>query len=121
MYNRHLNTFLYVADHGSFSKAAEAMFISPTAMAKQVNLLEDRLGVKLFHRTYQGLSPTEAGRIVYSGAQELISLSDSICRRARAAGEYGERGIRIGTSPMNPVQPLLDRWLEVSDRAPASA
>lgn len=82
MYNRHLNTFLYVADHGSFSKAAEAMFISPTAVTKQINLLEDRLGVKLFHRTYQGLSLTEAGRIVYSGAREIISLSDNVCRRA---------------------------------------
>ena len=118
MYNRHLNTFVYVADHGSFSKAAEAMFVSPTAVTKQINLLEDRLGVKLFHRTYQGLSLTEAGKIVYTGAQKMIALSDDICGRARAAGTRSEAVVRIGTSQMNPVQLILSRWLEAATADP---
>ena len=118
MYNRHLSTFIHVADHGSFSKAAEAMFVSPTAVTKQINLLEDRLGVRLFHRTYQGLSLTEAGKIVYAGAREMIALSNDICGRARAAGTHSESVVRIGTSQMNPVQLLLNRWLEVSAAEP---
>ena len=48
MYNPQLDTFLRVADAGSFNKAAEEAYITPTAVIKQINLLEDHLEVKLF-------------------------------------------------------------------------
>ena len=51
MYNHQLDTFIVVADSGSFNKAAEALLISPPAVIKQINLLEDSLGVRLFTRT----------------------------------------------------------------------
>ena len=47
MYNPQLETFLCVAECGSFNKAAEKLFISPPAVIKQINLLE----VNLWHRT----------------------------------------------------------------------
>ncbi len=43
MYNPQLETFLRVADAGSFSKAAESSYITPTAVIKQINLLEANL------------------------------------------------------------------------------
>ena len=46
MYNPQLETFLKVADAGSFNKAAEEAYITPTAVIKQINLLEDSLGVR---------------------------------------------------------------------------
>ena len=61
MYNPQLETFLKVADAGSFNKAAEEAFITPTAVIKQVNLLEDSLGVKLFVRSHRGLTLTKQG------------------------------------------------------------
>lgn len=118
MYNRHLNTFLQVADCGSFSKAADALYISPTAVTKQINLLEGRLGVKLFRRSFQGLALTEAGQIVYKGAQEMIDLSNRVVKRARQAGAQPDHRVRVGTSPMNPVQLLMDRWMKVSAGQP---
>lgn len=48
MYNHFLDTFIKVADAGSFNKAAEELFISPNAIMKQINLLEDNLGFELF-------------------------------------------------------------------------
>lgn len=56
MYNHQLETFIRVADAGSFNKAAEESYITPTAIIKQINLLEDSLGVKLFERTRRGLT-----------------------------------------------------------------
>ena len=47
MYNPQLETFLHVADAGSFNKAAEESFITPTAVIKQINSLEEFLGVRL--------------------------------------------------------------------------
>ena len=46
-----LETFLHAADAGSFNKAAAERYITPTAVIKQINLLEESLGVKLFDRS----------------------------------------------------------------------
>lgn len=63
MYNPQLDTFIRVAEAGSFSKAAQESFITPTAVIKQMNLLESRLGLTLFHRSHQGFRLREqAGR-----------------------------------------------------------
>ena len=48
MYNPQLETFLCVAEAGSFNKAAEQLFITPTAVIKHINLLESNLQVQLF-------------------------------------------------------------------------
>ena len=44
MYDPHLDIFLQVAELGSFSRAAEALYISAPAVIKQIGLLEDRIG-----------------------------------------------------------------------------
>lgn len=62
MYNPQLDTFLCVAESGSFNKAAEKLYISPPAVIKQINLLEESLGLQLFVRTHRGLVLTEAGK-----------------------------------------------------------
>lgn len=72
MYNPQLETFIRVADAGSFNKAAEESFITPTAVIKQINLLEDSLGVKLFDRTHRGLHLTKAGHSLYQDSKYII-------------------------------------------------
>ena len=64
MHNPQLETFLRVADAGSFNRAAEESFITPAAVIKQINLLEENLGVKLFDRSHRGLTLTKAGRSI---------------------------------------------------------
>ena len=59
MYNPQLETFLRVADAGGFNKAATESYITPTAVIKQINSLEESLGVKLFDRTHWGLRFTD--------------------------------------------------------------
>ena len=65
MYNPQLETFLCVVEAGSFSKAAEQLFISPPAVIKQINALEANLNLQLFHRTHRGLVVTKAGQSLY--------------------------------------------------------
>ena len=72
MYNPQLDTFLCVADAGSFNKAAEKLYISPPAMIKQINLLEERLGLQLFVRTHRGLHLTRAGWSLYHDTKYVI-------------------------------------------------
>lgn len=83
MYDRHLDTFIRVADAGSFLKASEKLYISANAITNQINLLEERLGVKLFRRGPQGLVLTEAGQLIYSEAKKMIHQSNTVMRKAR--------------------------------------
>ena len=64
MYNPQIETLIQVADAGSFSKAAERMYITSVSIMNQINALEKRIGVKLFERTNQGVELTEAGRSI---------------------------------------------------------
>ena len=62
MYNPQLETFLCVVESGSFSKAAEKLYISAPAVIKQINSLESSPGLQLFDRSHRGLKVTPAGK-----------------------------------------------------------
>ena len=90
MYNPQLETFIRVADAGSFNKAAEELFISPPAVIKQINLLEAQLGLTLFVRTHRGLKLTEAGKSLYRMrnmslgiAGNLLNVPERRCKRKK--------------------------------------
>lgn len=118
MYDRHLDTFIQTADCGSFLKASEKMFISANAITKQINLLEQRLGVKLFLRSPQGLVLTDAGRLIYSEAKKLIRQSNAVLRKARELEGPKEYVVHIGVSLMNPVNFLLEQWGRAAQQYP---
>ncbi|MCX4315860.1 MAG: LysR family transcriptional regulator [Lachnospiraceae bacterium] len=118
MYNPQLETFLYAADAGSFSKAAEQMFITPTAVIKQINLLESTLDIKLFDRTHRGLTLTKAGVSFYKDAKYIIQYSKDSVSRAKNAMKGDDNVIRIGTSPMTPAQALIELWPTVHEQCP---
>lgn len=118
MYDKHLDYFLLVADCGSFSKAAEKSFISPTALIKQINLLEASLGLTLFVRTNHGVKLTDAGLSIYHDAKRIITLSGQAVQKARQIEQANKRTIRIGTSLLRPCKTILDFWDSVSDDHP---
>lgn len=118
MYSPHLETFLKVADAGSFNKAAEESFITPTAVIKQINLLEADLGVKLFDRTHRGLILTKAGTSLYKDTKYIIQYCRDSVVRARNAMQESGNVIRIGTSPMTPAQILVELWPKIHELCP---
>lgn len=118
MYNKHLETFICVADLGSFSKAAEKLYISSTAVIKQINLLEQELNLQLFDRTHRGISLTKAGRSVYGDAKYLIQYSKDSLIRANNAMQSEEKVIKIGSSLMTPSQFILELWPKVKEQCP---
>lgn len=118
MFNPQLETFLRVADAGSFNKAAEQSYITPTAVIKQINLLEQSLGVKLFDRSHRGLTLTKAGRSMYQDAKYIIRYCKDSVTRAKNAMQENENIIRIGSSPMTPAQLLMDLWSRVQKLYP---
>lgn len=118
MYNPQLETFIRVADAGSFNKAAERSYITPTAVIKQINLLEASLGIKLFERTHRGLIMTKAGLSLYQDAKYIIQYCKDSVTRAKNAMQEDTNIIRIGSSPMTPAQLLMPLWTKIQERLP---
>ena len=118
MYNPQLETFLCVAESGSFNKAAERMYISPPAVIKKINLLESSLDLQLFIRTHRGLVLTEAGKSLYQDTKYIIQYCKDSVTRARNAMQESTNVIRIGTSPMTPAQVLVDLWPRLQKDCP---
>lgn len=118
MYNPQLETFIVVADMGSFNKAAEALYITPPAVTKQINLLESDLGLQLFNRTHRGLTLTEAGKSMYKDAKYVIQYCKDSVERARKVMEEKDNIIRIGTSPMTPANPIVEIWAKAQKMYP---
>jgi len=67
-----MQTFTAVVDAGSFVRAAESLEMSKAAVSRYVADLEDRLGVRLLHRTTRKLSLTEEGRAFHLRCKELL-------------------------------------------------
>ena len=118
MYNPQLETFLCVAEAGSFNRAAERLYISPPAVIKQINLLEESLDLQLFVRTHRGLILTEAGKSLYQDTKYIIQYCKDSVTRAKNAMQKSENVIRIGTSPMTPAQVLVDLWPKLQEYCP---
>jgi len=115
MYIRELITFITVADHGSFLKAAQELYTTPASIMNQMNKLEGLIGAKLIERTNQGTHLTAAGRSFYKDAQKIIEQSEQAIARTRQIANKEKQVIRIGTSILRPCKMLMDLWSEIDD------
>ncbi len=118
MYNPLLNTFITVVDCGSFAKAAGVLYISSTAVMKQMNSLESHLDLKLIERTPAGIHLTEAGAVIYRDAKFLIDYSKKSVSAAKAALHANDTTFCVGTSLLNPAKPFMDLWYRVNKEFP---
>lgn len=93
-----LQTFIAVAESGSFSQAAEQLFLTQPAVSKRVGALEAELGTRLFDRIGRRVRMTEAGRALLPRARRIVTeLEDSRRAISRLSGRVEGR-LSIGTS-----------------------
>lgn len=118
MYNKALDTFMAVADNRSFTKASEQLFISHTAVMKQINGLESDLGVQLFKRSNHGVTLTLAGHTLYQKAQEIINFSEKAIQEIQKAHFGAPQTIRVGTSLFYPAHIFMNLWDSFSEHCP---
>lgn len=118
MFNPQLTVFVRVADLGSFNKAAETLYISPTAVMKQVNALEKHLDLTLFVRGRRGVTLTPEGQVIYRHALRMFEQSAQALQEAHAAADFAATTFCVGTSILNPCKPFMDLWDRISDQFP---
>ena len=93
---RHFRYFLAVAQHCNFTRAAEVLGIAPPTLSRQIQDLENALGVRLFVREQRQVSLTEAGLALLPEADATVRQFERAQRHAQRAGR-GETGhIELG-------------------------
>ena len=99
-----LRAFEAAGRHLSFTKAADELHVTPAAISHQVKALEERLGIKLFHRRNRSLLLTEAGQAY------LVPLRDAFERLAAATDRLVARD-RTGTLTVSALSSFAATWL----------
>ena len=84
------------ARHLSFTKAGEELFLTQSAVSRQIKELEDQLGVVLFQRRHRALALTEAGQQFYAAAAQALSTMRAATDRLRA--QAGRKGLSVTTT-----------------------
>ena len=97
-----------VLQHGSFTKAAEALDISPAAVSQQVKKLEDELKLLLFHRTTRSVTPTEIGARLGAALDQSRSLLDGVLQDFADAQDVPSGRLRLNV-PMSFGEMFLRR------------
>lgn len=108
-----LQAFLAVTEHGSFSAAAEALFLTQPAISKRIALLEEQLGARLFDRIGRQVHLTEAGRALLPRARGILrDMDDTVRAISNLSGDVSGT-LRIGTSHhigLHRLPPVLRRF-----------
>jgi DNA-binding transcriptional LysR family regulator len=103
---RHLRYFLAVGEALNFTKAAAQLRIAQPALSRQVQDLEDEIGVDLLKRSPRGVTLTAEGKLFLEEVRELLKRAEESVEKVRALarGEYGE--LRVGYAPSPTVEIL---------------
>lgn len=116
---RHLRYFLSVCRSGSFTKAAAELRIAQPALSRQIQDLEDEIGVDLFRRSTRGVTLTAEGELFQREADRLLQDAGESVRKVRALarGEFGELHVGYSPSPTTEIlSPALVEFRKASPR-----
>jgi DNA-binding transcriptional LysR family regulator len=117
MDTRYLQSFVTVAESGSFAQAARRLDLTPTAVAARIKGLEETLGLSLIKRAGRSVRPTEAGMRILERARALLRDARDLATLADDEASFGELRLGVFMSAMTSVlPPLLKR---VYDRYPS--
>ncbi|MBB3458391.1 DNA-binding transcriptional LysR family regulator [Rhizobium sp. BK313] len=110
-----LTLFVRAIEAGSFSKAARELGLSQPSVSRNIADLEERIGVKLLLRTTRKLMPTDAGRVFFKQARDILNGLDEAESAARGADSLSgvlrlALPVAFGTREITPLlRPFLDR------------
>jgi DNA-binding transcriptional LysR family regulator len=88
--------FEAAARHLSFTKAGEELFLTQSAVSRQIKELEDQLGVELFQRRHRALALTDAGKSFYASAAQVLTTMRAATDRLRT--QAGKKGLSVTTT-----------------------
>ena len=105
---RHLRYFVAVADAGTFTHAAERMFIAQPTLSQQIRRLEEMLGTPLLQRRREGVRLTVAGAVLLEEARSVLSQVDHGVSRTRQVAGLARPRLRFAVPPYLPEALAVD-------------
>lgn len=96
---RYVHYFLAVAEHGSFTRAAAALYVSQPALSQQIKLLEQTLEVQLFDRTGRTVRLTDAGKVFQRHARQAMNELEAGARAVQDVEDLSRGHLRLGLTP----------------------
>jgi DNA-binding transcriptional LysR family regulator len=91
-----IKIFIQVAGLNSFSKAAKKLNLAPPIVTRHIAKLEKELGVKLFHRSTRLVSLTEAGKLFYENAPQLLDIYHRSVKQIKSFGKEIVGDLKVG-------------------------
>lgn len=116
----YLQVFCDIIETSSFSKAAARNFISQPAVSQQVKALEEQFHQKLIERSPQGIYPTEAGRLFYQTAREILERYRTLERQMMDLTQTVSGMIRVATVysvGLHDLPPYVKRFIQAYPQA----
>jgi DNA-binding transcriptional LysR family regulator len=95
---RHLQTLCAVVDSGGFTRAADRLYLTQSAVSFQIRQLEEALGTILFERSATGVRPTQSGEVLYRYARKLLMLAAEARDEISAVESARQGRVRIGAT-----------------------
>lgn len=96
---RHLRYLLAVADHGNFSRAAQALHVSQPTLSQQIKQLEESLGAELLDRSARTVRPTDAGLVYIDYARKALSELEAAQRAIHDVKDLSRGTLRLAMTP----------------------
>lgn len=112
---RHLRYLAAVVEHGSFTRAAQALHVSQPALSQQIRQLEEQLGVQLLDRSGKAIRATDAGATYLSHVHRAFREIDAGRRAAQDVNDLSSGLLRLGFTPSFSgylIAPLARRFRE---------
>jgi LysR family carnitine catabolism transcriptional activator len=97
---RQLRAFRLVAQHRNFTRAAEALFITPSGLSVLIRELESRVGFRLFDRTTRHVELTPHGRELLAVIQRSLEELDAAIANIARSAKHTHQQISLGTTPL---------------------
>jgi len=107
---RQIEAFVYVVRFRSFSKAADAIYLTQPTVSSHIGTLEKELGLKLIDRSGKEIEPTSAGKIFYEYASNLINIRDNAVFTLNKFSKKVEGKVEIAASTV-PAEYLLPKLM----------
>src|SRR6185295_421244 len=96
--SRQLRAFLLVAHHRSFSRAAEALYITPSGLSVLIRELETQLGFRIFNRTTRSVALTADGHKLLGTTRRVIEDLDNSIAHVQGSAAAARRSLAIGAT-----------------------
>lgn len=107
---RQIEAFVYVVRFSSFSKAADAIFLTQPTVSSHIGSLENELGIKLIDRSGKEVEPTAAGKLFYEYANNLVNIRDQAVFSLNEFSRKVTGKVEIAASTV-PAEYLLPRLM----------